>query len=62
LGIRKTNWGMNSVVMIAANRRFRPGKSIRASAYAAIDAVTSTRTVCAEAATMLLRNHRRTGV
>jgi hypothetical protein len=53
--------GTNSVATISANIRPRPRKRIRANAYAAIDAVTSTTATWKTAASMLLRNQRSTG-
>jgi hypothetical protein len=48
--------------MIIAKTTLFPRNCIRASAYAAADAVTSTRSACPEAAIMLLTNHQGTGI
>ena len=61
-GISSTKLGMKIVPMISPNSSLFPGKSIRASAYAAIDAVTTMSTVLMVAAARLLKNHRTTGV
>ncbi len=53
--------GMNSVPTISAKSSFAAAEPIRASAYAAIDAVTSMSSVCRVAASMLLTNQRSTG-
>nr|KEO76345.1 hypothetical protein DA06_27390 [Georgenia sp. SUBG003] len=54
--------GTNSVAMMTAKAIFLPRKSTRASAYAAMEAVTRMTRVCAVAATTLLSSHRTTGV
>ncbi len=48
--------------MIAQKMIRFPRNSIRANAYPASEVTTSTSTMCAVAATMLLRNQRSTGV
>ncbi len=57
-----TMHGTKIVPTINPKISFFPGNSIRASAYAAIDAVTTMSTVLMVAAARLLRNHRTTGV
>src|ERR671932_583884 len=59
--MRRMIGGMNRVEMIIPNKIFFPRNSIRASAYAAIDAVMRTSAVLARPATILLRNHLRAG-
>src|SRR4051795_9547351 len=54
--------GTKIVPTISPKIRFLPGKSIRASAYAAIEAVTRISTALRAAAARLLRNHRTSGV
>jgi len=54
--------GTKIVPTINPKITFLPGNSIRASAYAAIEAVTRISTVLRAAAARLLRNHRTTGV
>ena len=61
-GMSSTKLGMKIVPTISPNSSLLPGKSIRASAYAAIDAVTTMSTVLMAAAARLLKNHRITGV
>ena len=54
--------GTNSVASTTPVTTRLPGNCIRASAYAAIDAVTRISSVCSVAASTLLRNHWNTGV
>ena len=54
--------GMKSVPMMRPNTTFLPRKLMRANGYAASAAVATTSAALAVADTMLLTNHRGTGV